>query len=302
MADTSKGKVLVIGGGCFIGSHTADALSDAGYEVSVFDMRPSPYIRKDQKMIIGDILDTEAVNKAVKGCRYVYHFAGIADIEEAKSRPIDTVKYNILGTAQILEAARLHKIERFVFASTVYVYSGSGSFYRASKQACEAYIESYQEVYGLPYTILRYGSLYGRRAGPTNGIHRLIQSAIEDGEIVYEGDPDAMREYIHASDAARLSTEILSPDYENRHLIITGQERMRVTDLMRMVAEMIPGKPPFRVGEKKLIAHYTMTPYTYNPKLAHKLTSNDHIDLGQGILDCISELYDESRDKKEALS
>jgi len=296
----AKDKVLVLGGGGFIGSHTADALSDAGFDVTIFDIRPSPYLRADQKMVVGDIMNVAQIEDAMKGCKYVYHFAGIADIEYAKEHPVDVCKYNILGTANVLEAARKQKVERFVYASTVYVYSGSGNFYRASKQAGEAYVESYQEVYGLPYTIVRYGSLYGRRAGETNGIYKLIQGAMEKGEIVYEGDPDAQREYIHVSDAARLSVQILGKEYENRHMILTGPERMRVTDLMRMVAEMIPSKPSFRVGEKKLIAHYVMTPYTFNPKLGHKLTSNDHIDLGQGILDCIAEIHEEQIMPKEA--
>lgn len=296
----AKEKVLVTGGGGFIGSHTADALSDAGYEVVIFDIRPSPYLRADQKMILGDILDEDQLITAVKGCKYVYHFAGIADIEQAKSQPVETCKYNILGTANLLEASKNASVERFVLASSVYVYSGSGGFYRASKQAAETYVETYEEVYGLPYTILRYGSLYGRRAGPTNGIYKLILGAMKNGEIVYEGDPEAMREYIHASDAARLSVSVLAPEFKNRHIILTGQERLKVTDLMRMVAEMMPAKPQFRVGEKKLAAHYVMTPYAFNPRLGHKLTSNDHIDLGQGILDCIAEMHEAVDQPREA--
>ncbi len=296
----AKDKVLVLGGSGFLGSHTADALSDAGYEVLIFDVAPSVYLRKDQKMVVGDIMDIGQLSAAMNGCKYVYHLAGIADIEDAKARPVDVARINILGTANVLEAARLNNIERFVYASTVYVYSGSGGFYRASKQAGEAYVETYQEVHGLPFTILRYGSLYGRRSGPTNGIYKLIRSAMDKGEIVYEGDPDAMREYIHVTDAARLSVEILSKQFENRNIILTGQERMKVMDLMRMVAEMLPSKPRFRVGEKKLAAHYVMTPYTFNPKIGHKLTANDHIDLGQGILDCIAEMHEQEQQPKEA--
>lgn len=292
MADQNKGTVLVLGGSGFLGSHTADALSDAGYAVRIFDREPSAFLRPDQKMIVGDMMDDAALKNAITGCDYVYHLAGIADIETAKGAPLDTANINIMGTLKALEAARLAGVKRFVFSSTVYVYSSSGAFYRASKQACENFIETYKEVYGLDYTILRYGSLYGRRAGPTNGIFKLITSALESGEIVYKGDPDAMREYIHVEDAAALSVQILAPEYANRHLILTGAERMRVADLMRMLAEMMPNKPAFRFGDKELVAHYTMTPYTYNPKVGHKLVRTDHIDLGQGILDCIAEVHE----------
>ncbi|MCK5285531.1 MAG: NAD(P)-dependent oxidoreductase [Alphaproteobacteria bacterium] len=290
--EKKKETVLVLGGGGFLGSHTADALSAAGYKVRIFDRTPSPYLSPEQEMIVGDIMDTELISKVVKGCDYIYHFAGIADLEDAKQRPVDTCRINVLGTVQALEAARKIGIKRFIFASTVYVYSNSGGFYRASKQACENFIEEYHKTYDLPYTILRYGSLYGRRAGLKNGINRLIRSAIEDGEIIYNGDPEAMREYIHVNDAAQLSVDILDKKYANRRLMLTGQNRMRVVDLMKMIAEMVPNKPQVNFGEKTLSAHYVMTPYNYNPKLAHKLTSNDHIELGQGLLDCIDDIYE----------
>ncbi len=288
-----KGTALVTGGSGFLGSHTANALSRSGYNVRVFDIEKSPFLLDGQEMVTGDVTDPDALKKAAKGCDAIYHFAGIADIEAANKRPRDTAQYNILGTLGALEAAKEAGVKRFVFASTVYVYSDSGGFYRASKQACENFIEEYQRAYGLPYTILRYGSLYGRRAGANNGIYRLIKSAIESGEITYNGDPDAMREYIHVADAARLSVDILDDKFANRHIVLTGQERMKVADLMRMVAEMLPNKPELKFGEKTLEAHYVMTPYNYSPRLGHKLTINDHIDLGQGLLDCIADIHDE---------
>lgn len=289
-----KETVLVIGGSGFVGSHTADALSDAGYSVRIFDRSPSLWLRPDQEMLTGDLLDLDALSKAIQGCSYIYHFAGIANLEEANARPVDTCRTNVLGTVQALDLAHRANIKRFVFASTVYVYSNAGGFYRASKQACEGFIEDYQREYGLPYTILRYGSLYGRRAGPENGIARLISSAIKTGKLTYNGDPEAMREYIHVMDAARLSVSILTEEYENRCLMVTGQARMKVRDLMRMISEMMPQKPEITFGDKSLAAHYVMSPYNYSPKLAHKLTGSGHIDLGQGLLDCIADLYEQA--------
>ena len=77
-------RVVVFGGGGFLGSHVADALSDAGHRVTVFDLRPSQWIRADQAMVTGSILDVDAVDAAVAGADAVYNFAGIADIDEAK--------------------------------------------------------------------------------------------------------------------------------------------------------------------------------------------------------------------------
>ncbi len=180
-----KEKVTVFGGGGFLGSYVADALSDAGYEVTIFDIEASPYVRPDQHMIVGDIRDQQAVQKATEGRTYIYNMAGIADIAEAKERPLETATVNVVGNVHILEACRIAKVKRLVFASTVYVFSNEGSFYRVSKQAGERYIEAYHEQYGLEYTILRYGSLYGRRASPWNGIYKLLRQALEKKSIVY---------------------------------------------------------------------------------------------------------------------
>jgi UDP-glucose 4-epimerase len=288
-----KQKVIVYGGSGFLGSHVADALTDAGYPVRIFDLAPSPYLRPGQEMVVGDMLDAAVTKEAAEGCSYVYNFAGLADIDDAKNRPVDTVQLNVLGNVHCLEAARAAGARRFVFASSVYVYSESGSFYRASKQASERFIEVYQERYGMDYTILRYGSLYGRRADARNGIHRLLKQALQERRIAYSGAANAMREYIHATDAAKLSVQILAPEYANRHLVLTGQERMAVKNLMQMIAEMIPEKSiDFSFNDNPLPGHYVMTPYGFHPKVGHKLVASDYVDIGQGLLDCLAELYE----------
>ena len=285
---------VVFGGSGFLGSHVADALSDAGCKVRIFDRAVSPYLRTGQEMVQGDILDQDAVSSVAKGCEYVYNFAGIADIDDAKDRPLDTANANIIGNLHVLEAARAAGAKRYVFASTVYVYSESGSFYRASKQAAERFVEAYHERYALPFSILRYGSLYGRRADQRNGIYRLLKQALEQHAIKYEGSPDAMREYIHVTDAARLSVAILSEEFANRHLILTGPERMPVKNLMRMISEMLPAGAELSFGNKQDEGHYLMTPYAFHPKVGHKVVATDHVDLGQGLLDCLAELHERS--------
>ena len=286
---------LVLGGSGFLGSHVADALQDAGYGVRVFDLAPSPYLRHGQRMIIGDLMDLGAVKRAASGCSYVYNFAGISDIDDAKDRPLDTAMQNVVGNLHALEAAKAAGAKRFVFASTVYVYSESGSFYRASKQASEQFVEAYQERYGLPFSILRYGSLYGRRADERNGIFRFLKQALKDRRIVYGGSKDAMREYIHVTDAARLSVQILDEKYANRHLILTGQERMAVKNLMRMISETLRGGVRVRYENRHDDGHYSMRPYAFHPKLGHKLVANDYVDLGQGLLDCLTEIHEHAQ-------
>jgi UDP-glucose 4-epimerase len=283
-------KILVTGGSGFLGSHVADALSDHGHSVAIFDIQKSPYLRAGQEMIVGDILNQELLEKIVAGKDVVYHFAGIADIDECAERPVDTAKYNILGTVILLEACRKAGIRRFIFASSSYVYSDSGFFYRSSKQACESFIENYGELYGLKYTCLRYGSLYGDRANERNSIYHLIKQAIQDGKITYRGTGEEIREYIHVRDAARISVRILDHEFENQHIILTGPEKMIYRDLLEMIKEML--------GNKIEIAHYKITPYNFSPKLGRKLVNNPHIDMGQGLLLCMAEIYEKVNSEK----
>jgi len=284
-------KVIVFGGSGFLGSHVADALTALGYEVTVFDMRQSPYLQRGQKMIVGNILDKDVVNTTVANHDVVYNFAGVADIQKAHENPIATVSNNILGNTLILEACRLHKIKRFVFASTIYVYSNTGSFYRSSKQSCELIIENYHEVYGLPYTILRYGSLYGPRADDTNWIRKTLKQAITEGKITRYGNGDELREYIHVEDAAKCSVAILVDNFVNQSVIITGQQSMKVRDVMIMIREMLGNKIELEFLPTDSDLHYQITPYTFSPKVARRLIPNSYLDLGQGLLKYLEEIY-----------
>lgn len=288
-------KVLVLGGSGFLGSHVCDALTEAGYAVKVYDKSPSPYLQEGQEMIVGDILDLEALCRAARGCAAVYNFAAVADIDEARSKPVDAARFNVMGNVHALEAARQAKVERFVLASSIYVYSRSGGFYRASKQSCEHFTEVYHEEFRLPYTIVRYGSLYGRRADQRNGIHRLLTSALAEGVIRYHGTGEELREYIHVEDAARLSVEALEPRYANMPLILTGHHPMRVRDVVEMIREMLDGKVKVEFSSKPLSGHYNITPYAFHPKLGLKLVSHLYTDMGQGLLDCLSEIDRGSR-------
>ncbi|HHT9113500.1 MAG TPA: NAD-dependent epimerase/dehydratase family protein [Candidatus Wunengus sp. YC65] len=287
-------KAIVFGGSGFLGSHVADALSDAGFDVIIYDIKPSPHLRISQKMIVGDILDEKTVERAVEGCDIVYNFAGIADIRESRQKPLDSVRFNIVGNSIVLEACRKAHIKRFVFASSLYVYSKAGSFYRSTKQSCELLIENYHEVFGLSYTILRYGSLYGPRADENNFIHRIIKQALIEKKILREGDGEEIREYIHVYDAAKSSIEILSDEFANQHVIITGNQQMKVKDLLLMIREMLDNKIEIEYIPATSNYHYEITPYTFAPKLAKRIFGKTYLDLGQGILKSIQSIYKES--------
>lgn len=285
-------RALVVGGSGFVGSHVADALSAAGHETTVMDRARSPWLREGQGFVEADLTDADAVVAAVAGHDVVYNFGGIADIDAARKVPVDTVRINVLGNVHVLEACRLAGVKRYVFASSIYVASEAGSFYRVSKQACELYIEEYRREHGLDYTILRYGTLYGRRATDDNSVHRYLRQALRERRIEATGTGEELREYIHVDDAARLSVQILDEEFANEQVVLTGHHPMRYADVLRLIREI--------VGEDVVVeltppgagtsAHYSITPYTFRPRLARKLVSPWYVDMGQGLVDCLDEI------------
>lgn len=289
-----KTKVVVTGGAGFLGSHTADELSRRGYDVTLFDQKKSHWLREDQKMYLGSILDHQSLREAMKGAKIVYHFAGIADINEASGRPLDTIQLNVIGTSTVLDVARELGIHWVIFASTMYVYSPHGSFYRASKQSAEIIIEAYHEEFDLDYTILRYGSLYGPRAQSWNGLRGYVKQIVLEGRLDYDGSGKERREYIHVKDAARLSVDVLDKEHKNRAITVTGTQSLNSSELLEMIFEIAGIEEDINyIQGPHHRHHYTMTPYRYTPKSAKRLIPEEFIDLGEGILEIVEEIHNQ---------
>jgi UDP-glucose 4-epimerase len=293
MKTSTKGRAVVFGGSGFLGGHIADSLSGNGYATTVADIVASPHLRPDQKFVKCDILDLDQVRQVVEGADFVYNTAALADIEESVQNPVRTIQINVLGTTHILEACRIHHVKRFLFASTVYVSSNRGSFYRSSKQACEKIIENYSEHFDLEYTILRYGSLYGPRANETNSLRRYVRQALESGKIRRTGDGEELREYIHVVDAAESSVHALSEEFRNQYLLITGMQPMKVREVLAMIREIMGQEIDIEYLPALETSHYTLTPYSFRPESAHRLVMKKYYDLGQGLFDLLHEIQGE---------
>ena len=286
-----KKKVLVFGGSGFLGSHVCDNLIEKGYDVTVFDKLKSNFLDKRVKFVNGDITNFHSVVSNVKGKNIVYNFAALSDLTKAINEPLGTINNNILGTYNILESSRKHKISRVIHASTIYAYSDEGGFYRCSKQSAELYIKEYKKKYGLDYTIIRYGSLYGPRSNEDNQIFKIIKQALKSGKIEYQGSPDNTREYIHVIDAAKIATKVIEKDYANRSVIASGYQSMSVKQLLGMIAEILKIKNNKIIfKKKKIVGHYISTPYSHSRDFDSKIIVNNYIDIGQGLLNLIKNI------------
>ena len=290
-------KVLVFGGFGFLGYYLLKELLSRGYELVVADIKDDSEFKDVVQYIHCDISDQKQVESVFKNQNYdiVYNLAGFANLDISIKAPLKTMQLNIIGNMYVLEACINAKINKFVYASSAYAMSNKGSFYGISKLASEKIIEEYHEKYDLNFTILRYGSVYSERNYDNNYIYNLIKKAVIENVIDHKGDGNEIREYIHAGDAAKLSVDVIESDkFNNVHVILTGTERIKRSELFNMINEILNNKIEIKYSNI-YNNHYKFTPYSFEPSLSRKLTANPHIDMGQGILECIRSVYKNER-------
>ncbi len=290
-------KVVVFGGNGFIGSYIIEELLSEGYEVVSADLNSSKYV-DDKYFVKCDILDAKAVNSLVDGASVVYNFAGFANLDDAIANPIKALELNVIGNMNILEACKKHHVKRFIYASSAYAMSDKGSFYGISKLTSEKLVEEYYKKFGLEFTIVRYGSVYGERDYHNNYIYNLLKKSVETGEINHSGDGEEIREYVHAADVAKLAVEIIQSDkFINEHIILTGVERMQRRELFEMVNEILGNKLTINLNDDGYRNHYKTTPYSFHPTRSKKLVANPYIDMGQGLIECLKDIEVNSETK-----
>ena len=289
-------RVLVTGGSGFLGSHIADEATARGHDVLIMDVQPSPWLRTSQEELVGDILDADLLTRAMRDCDAVYHCAAVADLHDARQDPRHAVEVNVLGTLMVLEAAASAGVSRFMHASSVYVYSRSGSVYRTTKRAAEGLVQDISINSGLKASVLRYGSLYGPRADADNAILRLVTQAIRDRRINFWGDGTEVREYIHIRDAAALSLDALDESFVGQALHVTGRERLSTRELIETICETLGGSIEVIYGDESFEGRYRLTPYSHDPDMGRRLVGQTYIDLGLGLLE---QIRDVTKDHEE---
>ncbi|NKI31200.1 NAD-dependent epimerase/dehydratase family protein [Croceivirga thetidis] len=287
-------RALVFGGSGFLGFYLSHELLNRGYQVKVADLKRDEELHPKIDYVTCDISSQEQVSSVFVDSEYdvVYNLAGFANLDNAIKFPKKTMELNIIGNLHILDECVRYKIKKFVYASSAYAMSNKGSFYGISKLASEKIIEEYHKKYDLDFIILRFGSVYSERAYGNNYIYNLVKNAVETNRIDHKGDGKEIREYIHAADAAKLSVDVLeSDDFLNLHVILTGTERMQRIELFNMINEIMNDKLTIECNESGYGNHYKFTPYSFEPSVSKKLVANPHIDMGQGLLECVRAVH-----------
>lgn len=249
-------RVLVTGGGGFIGSHVVDRLIDRGITPRIFDLSASPYHSPlEVETFTGSITDPANLDLAMRDCDAVIHLAAVADVAHVHADPVLAEEVNTRGTLNVLEAACRTEVGRVVYGSTTWVYSDCAEqavdeetpipaprhLYTATKLAGETYCAGYAELFELESTVLRFGIPYGPRARAAGVVAKFTDLALEGKALTIAGDGSQCRSFIYVEDLAEGIVSAMTPAAANRTYNLSGDEVVTILEIAETVQEMTGG-------------------------------------------------------------
>ena len=229
-------RVLVTGGGGFIGSHLTEKLVELGHKVTVIDnvshgnLKNIESVAKKIILLEGDMLDSEVLEKAVQGKEYVFHTAANTNIDKSISMPSWSAEQNIIATVKLLETAVKHNIKRVIFSSSASVYGdvktlpvkeemslSPMSAYALEKVTGENYMKLFAELYDIDTVSLRYFNVFGPRQNPDlphpGGVTIVINQIRKTGSSQLQGDGKQTRDMIYVGNI--VNANILAMEKES---------------------------------------------------------------------------------------
>jgi UDP-glucuronate 4-epimerase len=267
--------VLVTGGAGFIGSHLVASLLRSGQEVVVLDdfddFYPPALKRKNVavlaspglRVVEGDIRDASLVDRLFAECRFgsVIHLAARAGVRPSIAQAALYTSVNLDGTTCLLEAARRHGVERFVFGSSSSVYGNNPkvpfaeddpvdrpvSPYAATKKAGELLCYTHHHLYGLHVACLRFFTVYGPRQRPEMAIHKFTRILAGGGEVEQYGDGTSARDYTYVSDIVEGILRAWERCRGFRVYNLGGSRTVTLAELLRKIAERLAVPPRVRI-------------------------------------------------------
>lgn len=255
---TVKGKrVFITGGAGFIGTALCRQLA-ADNEVILYDnlwrnaVKGSNLLdHPNVRLIVGDVLDKQKLVESVQGAQIVLHMASVAGVDTVMRHPIRTMRVNLLGAMNLLEALEPHmeQVERFVFFSTSEVFGsyaykrretettnlqpvGEGRWtYSVGKVAAEHLVYSYYQVHGLPSVSIRPFNVYGPGQVGEGAVHIFIDRALRNQPIQIHGEGDQIRSWCYIDDMLQGIHLSLEKEDAPGHVFNIGNPRGTITIL-----------------------------------------------------------------------
>jgi nucleoside-diphosphate-sugar epimerase len=271
-------RVLVTGGAGFIGSHLAAELIERGMDVRILDNFATGrrsnlrVLGGEVEVIEGDIQSYERVHHAVSGCEVVFHEAALPSVPRSIQDPLTSNATNVVGTLNVLLAARDHGVRRVILASSSSVYGENPllpksedqptmpiSPYATAKLAAENYARSFHRVYGLETVMLRYFNVFGPRQDPTSQyaavVPRFIAALMTGGQPTIYGDGEQSRDFTAVANVVRGNLLAMdAPSVAGSVYNLACGDRVSVNQLARTIGELLgcevhPEYLPGRAGE-----------------------------------------------------
>lgn len=293
-------KAVVTGGAGFIGSHLVEELLLQGAKVHVLDNLVSGQLKNVHPLAVMHIEDirSQGAKQIIKREKpdVVFHLAAQADVAQSIREPKYDADMNINGTINILEACREASVKKIIFASTSGVYGNLQkdlisekdltmpiSYYGLSKLTAESYIRLFHQLYGLSYTILRFGNVYGPRqsAKGEGGVIAIFLDRIKKGmPLMIHGDGEQTRDFVYVKDIVRANITAVEKGDQETIQVSTGRS-VSVNHLVKMLTQ-IYGSPietiytHARTGD---IKHSCLD----NKKARQLLQWNPQVDIFNGL-------------------
>jgi UDP-glucose 4-epimerase len=249
-------RVLVTGGGGFVGSHVVDRLRADGVTPRIFDLSVSAHHSPSEvETFTGSITDPANLDLAMRDCDAVVHLAAVADVGHVHADPALAEEINTRGTRNVLEAACRAEVGRVVYGSTTWVYSDCEEevvdeetpipaprhLYTATKLAGENYCAGYAELFDLESTVLRFGIPYGPRARSAGVVARFTDLALEGSALTIAGDGSQTRSFVYVEDLAAGIVAGLLPEAAGRTYNLSGNEIVSILEIAERVQENTEG-------------------------------------------------------------
>src|SRR5262245_2003047 len=238
-------RIVITGGAGFIGSHVQDAYLAMGHEILVIDNLITGnrhHLNPKTRFYEMDIVDSE-IKKVFEEFKpeVVNHHAAQMDVRKSVADPLYDAKVNVMGTINLLEAARQTGVKKVIFSSTGgAIYGEQDNFpadethplrpaspYGLTKLVGEEYLRLYERLYGIPHVILRYANVYGPRQNPHGeaGVVAIFCERLLKGETpVINGDGEQTRDYVYVGDVIEANCAALRSDLKGVYNIGTGVE------------------------------------------------------------------------------
>ena len=258
-------KYLVTGGAGFIGSNIVQELLNRGEDVRVLDnfstgKRENIFSFNNYKnfeLIEGDLRSFHTVRDAVRGIDYVIHQGALPSVPRSVNDPITTNDVNILGTLNILEAAREFDVKRIVYASSSSIYGDSEELpkredmfirplspYALSKYTAERYCQIYTKIYNFETVCLRYFNVFGPNQDPFSQysavIPKFIELIAEDKQPIIYGDGTQSRDFTYVQNVIEANLlACTAPNAAGQVINIACQTSTTLLELVKMINDYL---------------------------------------------------------------